>query len=124
MPSSLVVKKGSKMCSRVARSIPIPVSMDREKDVRSGPHIEMLDRVRLVDHHVPGLDRHSSAVGHRVAGVDDEVDQDLVELPGIGADVTGVMVELEHEPHVFADQLTDHRLEATDGGIEVEHASG
>ena len=73
----------------------------------------------LVDRHVLGFERDGPTVGHRVASVDDEIDEDLVELSGIAKNATDVMVEFEDDLDVFADQLTNHRLEAIDRGIDV-----
>ena len=97
LPTSFVVKNGSKMCSRVVAIHPDAGVAHREQDVRPGRDLEMLHRVALVEGDVPGLDRDRPAVGHRVAGVDHEVDDDLVDLAGIGADVAGGGIQLEDQ---------------------------
>ena len=93
---------------------------DREEEVWTGLDVEMRDGVGLVDEDILGLDGDRSAVWHRVSGVDDEIDKDLVELPRIAPYGAGVPVEIDDEPHVFADQLTNHGFEAVDRGVEAE----
>ena len=53
-----------------------------EADVRSGVRPRLHGREGLV-HHVRRRQRQLPAVGHRVAGVDAEIDHDLVELRGV-----------------------------------------
>ena len=54
--------------------------------------------------HVVGLDGERASVGHRVARVDDEIDDDLFELPSIGANARQVRRCPDHELDVFADR--------------------
>ncbi len=48
-------------------------------------------------------DGDAAAVGHGVSGVDTEIHQDLLELPGVGADDAGMAAPLELESDPFAD---------------------
>src|SRR5450759_1331311 len=73
-----------------------PGVADCEEDIRPGPHVDMLDCVGLLEDDVSGLDRHRPPVGHGVASVDDEVDDDLIDLAHIGPNMTGRRVELQN----------------------------
>ena len=51
-----------------------------------------------------------SAVGHGVTGVDDQIHQHLLELPGIGLDAGRARAGMGGELDVFADQPAQHLL--------------
>ena len=86
----------------------------------------MLGGVDRVHVDGPRLDGEDAAVGHRVAGVDDQVEHDLLELPGIGPDAGEIRRQLQHQHDVLADQALDHVLQAGDDGAQVDNlaASG
>ena len=65
----------------------------REQDVGPRDHVRVARGVRVVELHVGGLDRQLAAVGHRVAGVDREVDDDLLDLAGVGLQVAELRVQ-------------------------------
>ena len=70
---------------------------DGEHDVRARGHLEVLDGVGLIELDVGRLDGDRAAEGHGVAGVDDEVHDDLVDLASVGADEAGCVVKLDVE---------------------------
>ena len=90
-PLGLVVKNGSKTRSTTSAWHAGAGVADPQADVAAraagGSGTAVLGR-RIID--VGGVDGQRAAVGHRVAGVDGEVDQDLLELAGVG----------EHRPQV------------------------
>ena len=67
------------------------------------------------------LDRHRPASRHRVARVDREIDDHLLELSRIGADRTELGVEHRQQLDVLADQAPQHHVHVGDDGVEVEH---
>ncbi len=74
----------------------------------------MLAGVSLIELGVRGFQSQLAAVGHGVAGIQGEVHDDLLDLPGIGfhrAQVTGGDGE---DFNVFADQPPQH-------GVEIQH---
>ena len=72
------------------RVMPIAGVADREHHVRArGASCTSLHE-RLVELDVRRLDRQACRRRHRVPGVDDEVHEDLLELPGIGVDAAEV----------------------------------
>ena len=89
MPASLVVKKGSKILDRVAASIPVPVSVILS--ITCGPRLRsrVLRGVPLVEVDGGRLERDPAAVRHGVPGVDDEIDDHLLDLPAIDLDEAG-----------------------------------
>src|SRR5580704_19170361 len=66
-----------------------------------------------------GFDRDHSPLGHGIAGIYDEIHEDLLDLPEIsadGADGAG----FEGERDVFADHAQEHLREIVHHGIQVE----
>ena len=108
-PISFVVKNGSKMFSSSSGAMPVPVSATR--DARVGSLVEM---------HRLGRDAQRPAVGHRVARVDGEVHDDLLELPAVGDDGHHVRVGADDELQVGAEQPLEHRPHADDGLGDVD----
>src|SRR4029078_13274868 len=63
-----------------------------------------------------------AAAGHRVPGVDGQVDDDLLHLRGVGADAAEVAAAAGDELHVFADEALEERAHALDDLAEVQDA--
>src|SRR5262245_38598515 len=53
-------------------------------DVTAGDGAEVALRVRIIEFDVRGLERNSAAVGHGIARVDNEIEDDLFDLSGVG----------------------------------------
>ena len=75
-----------------------------QEDVVAHPEADVLAAVALVDPHVRRLDGQLPAHGHRVAGVDHQVHQDLVHLGGIDPHRPQVRREVDAEVDVLTDQ--------------------
>ena len=75
----------------------------------------------VVDGHVVGVDRQDAAGGHRVAGIDRQVDQDLFDLAGVGEHRPEVEAEGGGQFDVLADGSSQELLDVRDELIEVEH---
>ena len=67
-----------------------------------------------------GLDRERAAVGHRVAGVDREVDHHLLELRAVGEHGREAVGGEHRDLDVAADQPAEHRHERARDLVEVE----
>ena len=104
-PFGLVVKNGSNARSAV-----------------SGRHA--LAVVGDVHAHEPvhGLDRHghAAAARHRVAGVEDEVHQHLLELSAIGQHVDRLQGRHDHQLDVLAQCAIEHPLRLQSDAIDVD----
>lgn len=75
--------------------------------------------------HVGGVDPQRAAVWHRVAGVDGEVDQDLLHLPRVDQDRIEPLRERALQLHVLAEgaqqqlfDLTHHVVDVDDLGLD------
>ena len=75
----------------------------------------------VVELHVAGLDGELAAFRHRVSCVERQVQDDLFELPRIGAHVFERRVQRRHQRDVFADQALQERLSSRHHLIEIEH---
>jgi hypothetical protein len=101
-----------------ARVEPGAVVGDGDADVPSGQRAVGA----VLDLGVRELDRQHPAGGHRVAGVHDQVDDDLLELAGVRLDRPEVRRRDAAKLDVLADQSREHLLELGDELGEVEHA--
>ncbi len=70
--------------------------------------------VARVELDVARFDRDRAARGHRVAGIDHEVDEDLVELPRVGEQAPGHLADAHDEAQVLADELAEHGQDRLD----------
>src|ERR1019366_3017126 len=62
-----------------------------------------------------------AAFGHGIFGIDDQVHDDLLQLAGIGAGVSGLGGEPRHQFDVFADQGPQQALHVADDGVDVDY---
>ena len=104
LPTSFVVKNGSKRCARTSGVIPWPVSRNAQQHVRPRRAGEVRREVLAIARDVRGLDDEPSAVRHRIAGVHGEVEQDLLHLRAIRLDLIEVRRQLQLERDVLAEQ--------------------
>ncbi len=75
----------------------------------------------LRDLGLPGGERQGAAGGHGVAGVDDQVEDHLLELAEVHVDRAIGRGELEVQPAVLADEAPQHGLQVADHVVQVEH---
>ena len=88
LPGSLVVKNGSKTCACTSAVMPQPVSLTREHHVAARARASCCagHRSRVAASTLRGLDGQPAALRHRVAGVDGEVQDHLLDLARVGLD--------------------------------------
>ena len=77
-------------------------------------------RLRAADDHVPRAHRERAAVRHGLTGVDGEVDDRLLELPGVRRDRGERAVELDDQLDVLADEPAQHRFESGDDVVQID----
>ena len=100
--------------------MPMPVSEMAIITYRPGYRRPMLRGVIVVDLDVGGFERQRAALGHRVAGVDRQIEQDLVDLAGIGEHRAERRRRADDERDVLADQPIQHLVRVGDQVVEVE----
>ena len=94
----------------------------RQADVVVG-HRGALHVVRRRSHRdVRELDLQRAAARHRVARVDHEVEQHLLDLPAIAANGRDLAVDLRDQPDVLAEHAPHHLLGRQDEVVEHQHA--
>ena len=121
-PLGLVVKNGSNARAAVGAIHPDAGVADAQPDVAARVHVRPGARVGGVDVDVLGVERQRAAVGHRVARVDREVEQHLLELAVVGHDrpQVGRQRRLEHD--VLAERAAQQLLHLEHDAGQVEHA--
>ena len=106
MPTSFVVKNGSKMCSSTLGGMPMPVSVT----------------IRNTDDSLPaGANDQPAAGRHRVAGVHRQVHQHLLELRPVAEHRQRRRRRLQHELDVLADQPAHQPPDLAHDDVDVEH---
>jgi hypothetical protein len=75
----------------------------------------------LVQHDVPGLDRQHASTRHRIAAVDGEVDDHLLDLAAVGQHRRRLATAQHADLDVLADQALQHRHDRGDHLVQVEH---
>ena len=118
----LVVKNGSKRCAADLRGHAAPGVGHREPDVGAGaqPPPCAADLGPRRGRVARGEVSMPPAAGHRVAGVDGQVDEHLLDLAGIGPDRRGAGRQVGDEVDVLADQAAQHLLDPGHGVVQVE----
>src|ERR1700730_659808 len=87
--------------------------------------VSTLDRrmemgVLAVDEKILRIDGELAAERHGVAGVDGEIEEDLLELAGVGFDAAEGIAEAQAEFDVLADQAAEELAHIGDKFVEVE----
>ena len=95
---------------------------DREHDVGPGMDRGVAAGELLVERHVAGLEREAPSARHGVARVDDEVDDRLLDLAGVGQRPPEPGIECRRQLDVLADDAAQHLFHARDHGVQVEDA--
>ena len=84
--------------------------------VRAGREVDQLRRRRLVVSRVGGLDQERAAIGHCIARVHHEIQEELLELPRVGADHPEIRRQAKLDGDALRDAPTEHLLK---GGNQV-----
>ena len=100
--------------------MPMPVSVTSRRTKRPGSTPGLADRLGWAELGVPGLEGQRAAARHRVARVDGEVDQDLLDPGRIVGERPERRVEPALDDDVLADRRTQEAVEARDQLVEVE----
>ena len=119
LPTSLVVKNGSKIASIWSAVMPAPVSvmaMATKSPLRAGLGAQGRDGVDL-----PDADGEPAFAVHGVAGVDREIDQRGLELRDIGNRKAVGRGNIDLDPDPRADQRANQLGDGFDLGADVEH---
>ena len=94
---------------------------DRQQDVGAGRHVGVGRCTPVADVEGDGAQRQPAAGRHGVAGVDGEVDDHLLHLPGVDLHLAQLGVELGDELDVLSQQPLQHLLQPGDHRVEAHH---
>ncbi len=100
----------------------VPSVADRDHHVRPGSHQLALPGVTAafqVD--VGRLDHQAAAARHRVPRVHRQIDDHLLDLPGIGFDALQVGPQHRHQLDILPDQPLEHAADVAHHVVEVEY---
>ena len=98
------------------------VVADGDEDVFTGFEGAIAGAGLVVNGDVAGLDGELAAAGHGVAGIDDEVHDDLLDLAGIGVDIAERGIVGGGEFDVLADEAAQHFIHAGDDFVQLNDA--
>src|SRR5258707_13750156 len=94
---------------------------DDEFDVTAGGHTVCGDGA-VSRFQIACFEQELPAVGHRIAGVDGEIQDDLFHLTGVGEDRSQIRRELRRDRDVLADQAAKEFFHSSDNVIQLELA--
>jgi len=81
--------------------------VDGYHDILAGNHVRMVARILRVQIDVGGFEGEFASLWHGIAGVDAEIDQDLLDLPGIHFDSPEAGKGESDEFHIFANEAAE-----------------
>ena len=93
---------------------------DLEHDGLSGMREHVRERLVIVAGGEPRAHGDRSAIGHRIARVDDQVEDDLLHLPAVGRDRRKPRRQIHVERVFRSEQAREHLLHVADDGGELE----
>ena len=120
MPTSLVVKNGSKILSMISGGMPVPVSSTSTSTYSPIGMPLYWNFALCVGADIGGAQRELAAVGHRVARIDHEIDDHLLELREIGLHRPEVALRHDVERDPLADQPAQQHGQVVDHVAEVD----
>src|SRR6185369_53297 len=91
-----------------------------EHHVRSGDDANVELCIRSVQLHVGGLDRQPATVWHGIAGVHDQVHQDLLQLICVCVNRPEIAFTQHAHLDILTDQSCEHALHVRDHFIEIQ----
>ena len=92
----------------------------REHDVAAGHHLRAVELAEALDLRVLGANLQDTAGGHRVARVDGQVHEHLLDLARVSAGGPQLFTRREEEGHVLADHAVQQGQGGADQRVEVE----
>ena len=94
---------------------------DGEHHVVTRLRRQVVARVRLVQSDVRSLDCQHASRGHRIPGVDYEVQDDLLDVTRVRLDPSDRLLGEGDQLHVLSDEPLEHLLHAREKLVQVEH---
>ena len=76
----------------------------------------------FIEVYVVRVDGQGSTFGHGIAGVDNQVQQHLLDLAGIGLDLPQVRRGLRHQFNILANQAMQHLVQIDNQFVQVDPA--
>src|SRR5262249_2065097 len=95
---------------------------DDQQHIGAWLDADMAARVLLIELNVGGLDRQLAAFGHRVASIDGQVDQHLLDLPGVGANQAEIGRRQHYQLDIFADQTAQQLIQTCQQVVRIKNS--
>jgi len=118
-PGCFDVKNGSNTLSRIAAGMPVPVSLTANQGIAAGSNFTVHACVIFVENNRPGLEDKLAAVGHRIAGVDREIEKCCRKLVGIDRGQTCFIFKYRFDLDLLAEGRSQQFCGFDDEGVEV-----
>ena len=93
---------------------------DRQHNVGAGPNTDVRARIFTVQLSVRGFDGQVASLRHRIPRIDDQVNQHLFDLAGIGFDALQIGCQFRAELNVFTNQAPQHLAHVGNDIIKTE----
>ena len=119
-PACLVVKNGSKARSTDRLGHSGAGVGDGDLHVLPGAQVGILPAIAVVEIGVGGFDSQFAAVGHRIAGIDGEIEDRGFELGGIDFDRPDTAGADDFERHVFAERTAEKIGKPVEQPVDVD----
>jgi hypothetical protein len=117
LPGGLGGEEGVEDAILDVRRDPLAAVLDDQLGIVAG--LELAERFRFADFSDSGVHAELATARHGIAGVDDEVHDDLLELAGVQMN-RATCVQLRAQLDVLGDQAMQHFLELADRLVEVQ----
>ena len=120
LPTSLVVKKGSKILARTSAWNAVAGVLDLYQHVVGRNDRHLLQVTAVGSGEVAGAQRDLAAVADGVAGIDDQIDDHLLELVEVGLHLPKVAPIYDVELDRLADQAAKQHLQLRQHVVELQ----
>ncbi len=93
----------------------------RKQNVRPGLHVGMARDPRFVQIGIFGVNGQLTAAGHGVACVENQIHDDLFHLRRVGAHISQLRIQVQHQTDIFAEHGRQQFGQLRDQGVKTQH---
>ena len=101
-----------------------PGILDGQTDIRPRPGIGMFSTILLIDVHVLGANDQLASLWHGIAGIDGQVEHDLIQIAGVSPDRPQGIGQHKSDLNILAEQPLEHPLQAAEVVVPIDDLPG